>query len=89
MYRRLTRSIQSALHDFISSSVHESDLSGSILPTMEKALLRSPEVSLSGEFVPRHRMIVIEHRPQSFPTSSQHTATHSKVQRTDVCSPQL
>ena len=34
---------QIALHDFIDSSIDEKDLEGSILPGMEKALLRSPE----------------------------------------------
>ncbi|KAI5991791.1 armadillo-type protein [Pisolithus marmoratus] len=36
-----------ALHDFIQSCVDPTVLSSSILPTMEKALLRSPEYSLS------------------------------------------
>ncbi|KAF8131842.1 armadillo-type protein [Boletus edulis] len=37
----------SALYDFIRTSISPDDLSTSILPTMEKALLRSPEYSLS------------------------------------------
>ncbi|KAI5995298.1 armadillo-type protein [Pisolithus orientalis] len=36
-----------AFHDFIESSVDPIILSSSVLPTMEKALLRSPEYSLS------------------------------------------
>ncbi|KAG2158689.1 armadillo-type protein [Suillus bovinus] len=36
-----------ALHDFIRTCVTSSDLTATILPTMEKALLRSPEYSLS------------------------------------------
>ncbi|KAI6043543.1 armadillo-type protein, partial [Pisolithus marmoratus] len=36
-----------ALHDFIQSCVDPTVLSSSVLPTMEKALLRSPEYSLS------------------------------------------
>ncbi|RPD57344.1 ARM repeat-containing protein [Lentinus tigrinus ALCF2SS1-7] len=46
--------ISSALHDFIQSSVTPEDFSGSILPAMEKALLRSPEISLSviADFLP-------------------------------------
>ncbi|PCH35750.1 ARM repeat-containing protein [Wolfiporia cocos MD-104 SS10] len=35
-----------ALHDFIQVFVTEEDLTATILPTMEKALLRSPEISL-------------------------------------------
>ncbi|KIK38679.1 hypothetical protein CY34DRAFT_809070, partial [Suillus luteus UH-Slu-Lm8-n1] len=37
----------SALHDFIGTCVTSSDLTATVLPTMEKALLRSPEYSLS------------------------------------------
>ena len=37
-----------ALHDFIDDSIDEVDLTNNILPTMEKSLLRSPEVSLTG-----------------------------------------
>ncbi|KAF9234000.1 armadillo-type protein [Melanogaster broomeanus] len=37
----------SALYDFIRTCVGPNDLSSTILPTMEKALLRSPEYSLS------------------------------------------
>lgn len=37
------------MHDFIDSSIDENDLANAILPTMEKALLRSPEVSLAGQ----------------------------------------
>ncbi|PSR76114.1 hypothetical protein PHLCEN_2v8664 [Hermanssonia centrifuga] len=36
-----------ALHDFINSYVTETELISTILPTMDKALLRSPEISLS------------------------------------------
>ncbi|KAJ8595557.1 ARM repeat-containing protein [Rhizopogon salebrosus TDB-379] len=36
-----------ALHDFIRICVTSSDLTATVLPTMEKALLRSPEYSLS------------------------------------------
>ncbi|CAL1711997.1 unnamed protein product [Somion occarium] len=36
-----------ALHDFIETYVTESDLATTVLPTMEKSLLRSPEISLS------------------------------------------
>lgn len=39
---------QVALHGFIESSIDEKDLEQLILPQMEKALLRSPEVSLNG-----------------------------------------
>ncbi|KAG2115671.1 armadillo-type protein [Suillus cothurnatus] len=37
----------SALHDFIGTCVTSNDLTATVLPTMEKALLRSPEYSLS------------------------------------------
>ena len=37
-----------AFHDFIESSVTEEDLTSSILPSVEKSVLRSPEVSLLG-----------------------------------------
>ncbi|KAG1762385.1 armadillo-type protein [Suillus occidentalis] len=40
----------SALHDFIGTCVTSSDLTATVLPTMEKALLRSPEYSLSGTY---------------------------------------
>ncbi|KAL4249154.1 TOG domain-containing protein [Abortiporus biennis] len=45
--------VSHALHDFIKSSVQPEDLVNTILPTMEKALLRSPEISLSviSEFI--------------------------------------
>ncbi|KAI9068620.1 ARM repeat-containing protein [Trametes sanguinea] len=48
--------ITGALHDFVASSVTPEDFSGLILPTMEKALLRSPEISLSiiAEFLPAY-----------------------------------
>ncbi|KAJ3552008.1 hypothetical protein NM688_g4384 [Phlebia brevispora] len=36
-----------ALHGFVSKFVTEPDLTNTILPTIEKALLRSPEISLS------------------------------------------
>ncbi|OJT01635.1 Translational activator GCN1 [Trametes pubescens] len=39
--------IADALQGFFSSSVTPDDFVGTILPTMEKALLRSPEISLS------------------------------------------
>ncbi|KAI0688462.1 ARM repeat-containing protein [Cytidiella melzeri] len=39
--------ITNALRDFIHSSITEEDLRDAILPTMEKVLLRSPEISLS------------------------------------------
>lgn len=42
---------QSALHDFIETCVTSSDLTATVLPAMEKALLRSPEYSLSGMYV--------------------------------------
>lgn len=35
-----------ALHDFIQSFISEEDFSSLVLPTIEKALLRSPEISL-------------------------------------------
>ncbi|KAG2360727.1 ARM repeat-containing protein [Suillus spraguei] len=41
----------SALHDFIKTCVTSSDLTATVSPTMEKALLRSPEYSLSGTFL--------------------------------------
>ncbi|KAG1731829.1 armadillo-type protein [Suillus paluster] len=37
----------SALHDFIGTCITPSDLTATVLPTTEKALLRSPEYSLS------------------------------------------
>jgi hypothetical protein len=40
--------LQNALGDFIRTTITPDDFSTSILPTMEKALLRSPEYSLSG-----------------------------------------
>ncbi|KAH7883448.1 armadillo-type protein [Phlebopus sp. FC_14] len=42
-----------ALHDFVRTCVEPADLAKSIIPAMEKALLRSPEYSLSviGDFV--------------------------------------
>ncbi|KAI0644913.1 ARM repeat-containing protein [Trametes meyenii] len=48
--------VSKALHDFVSSSVTPEDFSTTILPTMEKALLRSPEISLSiiSEFLPAY-----------------------------------
>ncbi|KAI0077211.1 ARM repeat-containing protein [Panus rudis PR-1116 ss-1] len=39
--------ISTALHDFVQCCVTEGDLNEKVLPTMEKALLRSPEISLS------------------------------------------
>lgn len=38
---------QGAVHDFIQTFVSQEDFTQSILPTMEKALLRSPEYSLN------------------------------------------
>ncbi|KAI0366693.1 ARM repeat-containing protein [Pilatotrama ljubarskyi] len=48
--------ISGALRDFVTSSVTPEDFTGTILPTMEKALLRSPEISLSiiSEFLPAY-----------------------------------
>ncbi|KAH9925947.1 ARM repeat-containing protein [Epithele typhae] len=48
--------ISTALHDFISSQVTTSDFAGTILPSMEKALLRSPEISLTitADFFPAY-----------------------------------
>ncbi|KAI8978208.1 ARM repeat-containing protein [Trametes punicea] len=48
--------ISSALHEFVSSSVTPEDFTSAVLPTMEKALLRSPEISLSiiTEFLPAY-----------------------------------
>lgn len=40
--------VQTALHDFIHSYVTSEDFASIVLPAMEKALLRSPEISLSG-----------------------------------------
>ncbi|KAH0828924.1 armadillo-type protein [Lanmaoa asiatica] len=39
--------LQNALYDFIRTTIGPDDLSTSVLPTIEKALLRSPEYSLS------------------------------------------
>ncbi|KAI0343486.1 ARM repeat-containing protein [Trametopsis cervina] len=39
--------ITGGLHDFIHTAITEEDLRTVILPTMEKALLRSPEISLN------------------------------------------
>ncbi|CCM02945.1 uncharacterized protein FIBRA_05060 [Fibroporia radiculosa] len=39
--------VSTALNDFISTSITTEDFTVSVLPTMEKALLRSPEISLS------------------------------------------
>ncbi|KIJ51382.1 hypothetical protein M422DRAFT_43931 [Sphaerobolus stellatus SS14] len=46
-----------ALSGFISSFVTEDDFSKSILPTVEKALLRSPEISahVVGDFLPAYK----------------------------------
>ncbi|KAI0710312.1 ARM repeat-containing protein [Cerioporus squamosus] len=48
--------VSSALHGFIQSYVTPEDFSGTILPAMEKALLRSPEISLSviADFLPAY-----------------------------------
>lgn len=40
---------QTALDDFIQTAVTRDDLSNTLLPSMQKALLRSPEVSLDGK----------------------------------------
>ena len=40
---------QTAMHDFVQTFVSQDDFTKSILPTMEKALLRSPEFSLNSE----------------------------------------
>lgn len=40
---------QSSFHDFVSNFVNESDLFNGLLPILEKALIRSPEVSLDGK----------------------------------------
>ena len=42
---------QSALHDFVVHTVSEIDLVEGILPVIEKALLRSPEIALQGKDV--------------------------------------
>lgn len=39
-----------ALDDFVSTYVTFDDFEKEILPTIEKALLRSPEISLPGKF---------------------------------------
>ncbi|KAG1831619.1 armadillo-type protein [Suillus variegatus] len=44
---QIPSAIKSALHDFIETCVTSSDLTATVLPAMEKALLRSPEYSLS------------------------------------------
>ena len=40
---------QSAFHDFIKTFVTPSELTNTLLPTMEKAVLRSPELSFPGK----------------------------------------
>lgn len=45
----LTPNGQTALRDFVQHFVDEKDLQSVILPTVEKALLRSPEIALSGD----------------------------------------
>ena len=42
-----------ALDDFVSTYVTPDDLEKEILPTIEKALLRSPEISLPGKIYNR------------------------------------
>jgi hypothetical protein len=44
---------QWALHDFVLHTISEIDLVEGILPVIEKALLRSPEIALPGEDVCR------------------------------------
>ncbi|CDO72622.1 hypothetical protein BN946_scf184985.g41 [Trametes cinnabarina] len=48
--------ISSAMHNFVASTVTPDDFTSIILPAMEKALLRSPEISLSiiAEFLPAY-----------------------------------
>ncbi|KAH9856756.1 ARM repeat-containing protein [Lenzites betulinus] len=48
--------ISGALHDLVSASVSPDDFTSIILPVMERALLRSPEISLSiiTEFLPAY-----------------------------------
>ncbi|KAI0800349.1 ARM repeat-containing protein [Fomes fomentarius] len=48
--------ISTALYDFIRSYVTSEDFTSTVLPAMEKALLRSPEISLSviSEFLPAY-----------------------------------
>ncbi|RDX47550.1 ARM repeat-containing protein [Lentinus brumalis] len=48
--------VSSALHDFIHTFVTPEDFNTTILPAMEKALLRSPEISLSviADFLPAY-----------------------------------
>ena len=41
---------KTALDDFVSTFVTIDDFENDILPTIEKALLRSPEISLPGKF---------------------------------------
>ena len=43
-----THRLQNARCDFIRTTISPDDLSTTILPTIEKALLRSPEYSFSG-----------------------------------------
>lgn len=52
-FRRICADIhvQNAFHDFIETSVTEMDLTSSILPTVEKSVLRSPEISLLGMLI--------------------------------------
>ncbi|KIJ11894.1 hypothetical protein PAXINDRAFT_157123 [Paxillus involutus ATCC 200175] len=45
--KQIPPAVKNALYDFIRTCVGPDDLLNSILPTMEKALLRSPEYSLS------------------------------------------
>lgn len=47
--RHPTHPLQNALYDFVRTTLGPDDLSTSVLPMMEKALLRSPEYSLSGK----------------------------------------
>ena len=44
-------SLQIAMHDFIQTYVSQNDFTKSVLPAMEKALLRSPEYALNGASV--------------------------------------
>lgn len=49
MKRNSQLSLQISLRDLIQYFVTDEDLTASILPTADKALLRSPEYSLDGE----------------------------------------
>lgn len=42
---------QKSFHDFIQNCATDEDLTNVVIPAIEKAALRSPEVSLDGTFV--------------------------------------